>query len=167
MFSSATQCLVWYFSKGLPAQQDSTFTRMIHPIWQKTASCKAIGLHVSISQFFGEMVDQWQWYVGLSPLPVRVTTRIITFLVGNPYKPSFPLLLGGGTTQMICDDRDHQGMCKMIETEWWPPVPKIDVREMSRKSYSPKCTGSMTKKQKTCWCPASFWGSLKFWNGSL
>ena len=37
--------------------------------------------------------------VGLSPLPVRVTTRIITFLVGNPYKPSFPLLLGGGTTQ--------------------------------------------------------------------
>ena len=39
--------------------------------------------------------------VGLSPLPVRVTTRIITFLVGNPYKPSFPLLLGGGTTQMI------------------------------------------------------------------
>ena len=40
-------------------------------------------------------------YFGLSPLPVRVTTRIITFLVGNPYKPSFPLLLGGGTTQYI------------------------------------------------------------------
>ena len=40
-------------------------------------------------------------YFGLSPLPVRVTTRIITFLVGNPYKPSFPLLLGGGTTQQI------------------------------------------------------------------
>ena len=39
-------------------------------------------------------------YVGLSPLPVRVTTRIITFLVGDPYKPSFPLLLGGGTTQL-------------------------------------------------------------------
>ena len=29
------------------------------------------------------------------PLP----GRIITFLVGNPYKPSFPLLLGRGTTQ--------------------------------------------------------------------
>ena len=40
-------------------------------------------------------------YFGLSPLPVRVTTRIVTFLVGNPYKPSFPLLLGGGTTQDI------------------------------------------------------------------
>ncbi len=26
---------------------------------------------------------------GLSPLPVTVTTRIITFLVGDPYRPSF------------------------------------------------------------------------------
>ena len=39
--------------------------------------------------------------LGLSPLPVRVTTRTITFLVGDPSKPSFPLLLGGGTTQGI------------------------------------------------------------------
>jgi len=30
--------------------------------------------------------------VGLSPCPV--TTRIIMFLVGDSYKPSFPLLLG-------------------------------------------------------------------------
>ena len=42
-------------------------------------------------------------WLGLSPLPVRVTTRIITFLVGNPYKPSFPLLLGGGTTQCMAE----------------------------------------------------------------
>ena len=40
-------------------------------------------------------------FIELSPLPVRVTTRIITFLVGNQYKHSFPLLLGGGTTQVI------------------------------------------------------------------
>ena len=33
-------------------------------------------------------------YLALSPFPVIGTTRIITFLVGNPYKPSFPLLLG-------------------------------------------------------------------------
>ena len=38
------------------------------------------------------------WF-GLSPFPVIGTTRIITFLVGNPYKPSFPLLLARGTTQ--------------------------------------------------------------------
>ena len=35
-------------------------------------------------------------FVGLSPLPVRVTTRIITFLVRNPYKPSFPTVTGWG-----------------------------------------------------------------------
>ena len=46
-------------------------------------------------------IDAYIIYFGLSPLPVRVTTRIITFLVGDPYKPSFPLLLGGGTTQNI------------------------------------------------------------------
>ena len=28
-------------------------------------------------------------YLGSTPHPVTVTTRIITFLVGNPYKPSF------------------------------------------------------------------------------
>ena len=33
---------------------------------------------------------------GLSPLPVRVTTRIITFLVGDPYKPSFATVTGRG-----------------------------------------------------------------------
>ena len=34
-----------------------------------------------------------------TPHPVTVTTRIITFLVGDPYKPSFATvteLLGGG-----------------------------------------------------------------------
>ncbi len=56
-----------------------------------------------LSLFTASILDFFSsWYVGLSPLPVRVTTRIITFLVGNPYKPSFPLLLGGGTTQLIC-----------------------------------------------------------------
>ena len=35
-------------------------------------------------------------YVGLSPLPVTVTTRIITFLVGDPYKPSFATVTGRG-----------------------------------------------------------------------
>ncbi len=42
-------------------------------------------------------------YIGCGPLPVAVTTRIITFLVGDRYKPSFHtvtshinLLLAGG-----------------------------------------------------------------------
>ena len=34
--------------------------------------------------------------IGLSPLPVTVTTKIITFLVGDPYKPSFATVTGRG-----------------------------------------------------------------------
>ena len=34
--------------------------------------------------------------LGVAPLPVRVTTRIITFLVGNPYKASFATVTGWG-----------------------------------------------------------------------
>ena len=33
---------------------------------------------------------------GLSPFPVIVTTRIVTFLVGNPYKHSFVTVTGWG-----------------------------------------------------------------------
>ena len=35
-------------------------------------------------------------YVRSTPHPVAVTTRIITFLVGNPYKPSFATVTGWG-----------------------------------------------------------------------
>ena len=35
-------------------------------------------------------------YVRSTPHPVPVTTRIITFLVGNPYKPSFATVTGWG-----------------------------------------------------------------------
>ena len=55
--------------------------------------------------------------IGLSPFPVTVTTRIIPFLAGNPYKLSFalPLLLGRGTTQgKNCSAFGHQ-----IESSYW------------------------------------------------
>ena len=35
-------------------------------------------------------------YLGYGPFPVTVTTRIITFLVGNPYKPLFATVTGKG-----------------------------------------------------------------------
>ena len=35
-------------------------------------------------------------YLGTTPHPVTVTTRIITFLIGNPYKPSFVTVTGWG-----------------------------------------------------------------------
>ena len=34
--------------------------------------------------------------VGLSPCPVTVTTRVVMFLVGDPYKPSFATVTGTG-----------------------------------------------------------------------
>ncbi len=40
-------------------------------------------------------------YVGTTPHPVTVTTRISPFLVGNPYKPSFVTVTGWGV------DRNH------------------------------------------------------------
>ena len=33
-------------------------------------------------------------YVGFTPHPVTVTSRIITFLVGDPYKPSLSAVAG-------------------------------------------------------------------------
>ena len=35
-------------------------------------------------------------YFGLSPFPVIVTTRIVSCLVGNPYKFSFATITGKG-----------------------------------------------------------------------
>ena len=48
--------------------------------------------------FLGIITDKYPRDIGfgLSPLPVTVTTRIITFLVGDPYKPSFATVTGRG-----------------------------------------------------------------------
>ena len=52
-------------------------------------------------------------FIRSTPHPVTVTTRIITFLVGNPYKPSFATVTGPGVDpiymtlifQIPCEDR--------------------------------------------------------------
>ena len=38
-------------------------------------------------------------FFGTTPHPVTVTTRIIPFLIGNPYKPSFVTVTGWGVDQ--------------------------------------------------------------------
>ncbi len=50
-------------------------------------------------------------YIGLSPIEVVVTTRILTFLVGDSKKLNLhlPLSLGRGTTQII-----HNIQCSII-----------------------------------------------------
>ena len=47
----------------------------------------------------------WMYFLkvnnlGMAPLPLTVTTGIITFLVGDPYKPSFPTVTGKGDNPM-------------------------------------------------------------------
>ena len=59
------------------------------------------------------MVNAYEFHLGLSPLPVTVTTRIITFLVGDPYKPSFATVTGRGdnpsfTTFFRAPSEPHQ-----------------------------------------------------------
>ncbi len=44
---------------------------------------------------------------GLSPLPVIVTTGIIIFLVGDPYKPSFATVTGRGDNPTCHEQKIH------------------------------------------------------------
>ena len=60
-----------------------------------------------------------QLYFRSTPHPVRVTTRIITFLVGNPYKPSFATVTGWGVDPISLP-------------EGTPPPKKKDPRPQGR-----------------------------------
>ena len=50
------------------------------------------------------MLQCWL-YLRSTPHPLTVTTRIITFLVGNPYKPSFATVTGWGVDPSFTCDR--------------------------------------------------------------
>ena len=55
--------------------------------------CQFAMKNIMVDQSVGQKL--WLW-LGCCPLPVTVTTRIITFLVENPYKPSFATVTGWG-----------------------------------------------------------------------
>ena len=60
---------------------------------------RILGAHLGPEVSFGSKLIQegiLDLAVGCGPLPVTVTTRIITFLIGNPYKPSFAPVTGRG-----------------------------------------------------------------------
>ena len=46
--------------------------------------------------FVATFLDNVYIYIRSTPHPVTVTTRSITFLVGNPYKPPFATVTGWG-----------------------------------------------------------------------
>ena len=67
------------------------FTRVVHP--PISTPC-VIQIHFWGSKCFDLKLLKESFRS--TPHPVTVTTRIITFLVGNPYKPSFATVTGWG-----------------------------------------------------------------------
>ena len=81
----------------LTSQRESDFFEVRIPFWLLVLQHDSLIFIVDIPTIF---YIQYL-YFGLSPCPVTVTTRIIPFLVGNPYKPSFVSCAGRGTTLAI------------------------------------------------------------------
>ena len=70
---------VWSLS-----QEHMSFPSIFFPRWR---SCQASKMP--------QRVDRWMLSVGEPSLPVTVATKIITCLVGDPYKPSFATVSRG------------------------------------------------------------------------
>ena len=95
-----------------PQKDLKTFHRVKHgDIWYIPRWCFQMFFFYYFCPFFpGEMIqfDGCIFFIWVvqpttryilfrsTPLPVTVTTRIITFLVGDPYKPSFATVTGRG-----------------------------------------------------------------------
>ena len=60
----------------------------------ETSQPRCGGIRLEIHLKGGHEKSMGLVYIRSTPHPVTVTTRIITFLVGNPYKPSFRCDLG-------------------------------------------------------------------------
>ena len=65
------------------------------------------------SSFCIKKVGLQDIHLGLSPCPVTVTTRIIIFLVGDPYKPSFATVTGRGDNPIYTPKNSHK------YRKWW------------------------------------------------
>ena len=92
-------------------------------------------------------------YVGCGPLPVTVTTRIITFLVGIHINLDFPLLLGGCHTQDIWSQYGKLYRTGQMRCQTWAVIqsftelpqhafqanfPNFDVQHLAREIYWPE-----------------------------
>ena len=61
--------------------------------------------------------EKWEC-VGCGPLPITVTTRIITFLVGDSYKPSFATVTGRGPHPKNVHFLKHPYSLYLLPS-WW------------------------------------------------
>ena len=55
---------------------------------------------MKLIRFIQQRYILYTFSIGYGPFPVTVTTRIITFFVGNPYKPLFASVTGKRLIQM-------------------------------------------------------------------
>ena len=64
-----------------------------------------------------------------TPHPVTVTARIITYLVGNPYKPSFATVTGWGVDPkyiLFFPSIEHANPRVLVSKYFWNFAPPID-----------------------------------------
>ena len=97
------------------------------------------------------MVYKWGLYIGYCPLPLTVTTRIITFLVGNPYKPSFATVTGRGHhPSYILTTYIHPGIPSSKEVALHQGIPdsKTLPIEVHRDSMDEECSHTSTTKRQ-------------------
>ena len=107
----ATQAIRHRFLENIVSEEPSNNKPVVEHVLGFVFLVGANGCHEygRKSSFMSSAEIAWQkslmklssWEFGLSPLPVTVTTKIIPFLIGNPYKPSFTTVTVRGTTQGI------------------------------------------------------------------
>ena len=108
------------FSSGIPGFQflfNETHVRLTEkkpPKWRRIWRLSDLTESIWYFQKLGTKCQPWNrrknnWrniylktciYIGPTPHAVTVTTRIITFLIGNPYKPSFVTVTGWGVDRI-------------------------------------------------------------------
>ena len=111
-----------------------------------TGSCTS---QVSAQDFFHQqyvyIIFTYNYYIylGCCPLPVTVTTRIVAFLVGDSYKPSFPTVTGRGDNpiyihhRQTCSDFFNRFLL-MVQTTRDPPAQYPLVRPPQRRALGEK-----------------------------
>ena len=93
-------CLFGFFVERLALNDGANFRVDIQTFLNSPCMCywstlRLILNHLTLKEESNQK-NVKKWYaLGCPPCPVRITTRSITFLVGDPYKPSFATWEGG------------------------------------------------------------------------
>ena len=141
-----------------------------HYLWFHQRKPGAVSAFVETTAVMRKKRQRWKmsssWCLGPTPDPVTVTTKMITFLVGNAYKPSFATSKTSTGWYLIVD-------VFLLKFQWWwirwSTKTGKGVEESSR--YGRRC--SLEKNGDTsdigfCFFAQKVWlGELEavFWSG--